>query len=668
MSSKQPLSIPSILAIAALLLVQLVISQSFTLAGGALLCCSVFSFGIIGHVLLSATALPRQVLPITLAALSVFLGALLASLLLFVSPSGLVITIVASVTAVLLCLLNRKKMQLQLSVTLPDLVTLGCALLAGVLLSAGDNNIQFLKEQPSFDGRVGDMYYFTSVVATIRNGSIYSAVYEQGSPLNYQVLGFFIPAMLANVANISSHQALWGVGQPFYKLLTLLLTYELCYFFVREKVTRTNYVFVLASMLLPILLAPLHPLYVLKGEVKNFIFNGMSYLLPAGTVTYPFAIVLLLFCLLLFLGTDWADRKQIVGKLLFAVGLAVMVIGKIPIFFSFFIFMATVILIRLFTGRNKLLDFLPYMVVSLVITYLVHKSCMGQEAGGHSYFKYGYLAGLFGGWYGKSSEGLANNVLILGIIAGTYLLWLGARLIGLLTLLRAKVTALNEFFWGALVALLATTVLASFLRIEMVDEAGKLLEDDTFNVEQFIRSAFYVATVVASVGVAYFLFSGAGKRKWVMAGKVVVACWCALAAISLLHPSKFAAKHTKKSEWYSSNLQALKTGRFNDGMIVVYPYAHYGIMLASSDYGRYWSAMGRSSEAENGSIKNKYRWVAYQDFLDHPQDSSFNFLTKESVKYIIATPADAEKLAATCTLFPGRMRKADGTQWIYQIN
>lgn len=672
-STKILLDVSSLLMLYILLIAPLVYTGSVTATNATTLLAAVFCFYYLGAVLLSVTNIRGLVLPFTYSVVSVFFSALIYSMMIFVNiNSSILVGILLLITGIFIFIF-RKKVSWSVRPNIPDIAAMGIALLAIMLISSWD---EFSKlstaTQSGTLAYTPDSYFFTSLVASVRQGSIFSAVYEVNSPINYQLLPFFIPALWADMLHLSSHQALWALASPFYKVMAILLTYELSYYFLKDKVSRTNYWFMLLAVFLPILLAPLHPLYLLKLNIKNFIFNGMGYLVPAGTVTYPLSIALFLLCLLLFCNIDWKSKKISGDKLFFIISFSILVLAKIPIYIAFLFFLGAIVLKRVLFDKENIMRYVGCFLASLLLTYLLFRLCMGHSPlRAKNYFKYGYLNDLFAEWYHKGSKGFVNNLVITGIILYTYTIWIGVKFIGLGALIKTKTKKLNEFAIGALISLLCTTLLASFLRMEAIDKNNHMIADMTFNIQQFIRSGFYLVSIVSSIGILYFFYSCAVKKFYFRAAMFIIITWCAIALTTILYYTVEKMKTTddQKVAWYDVNYKLLRTGKYNDGLITVNPGGFmYGIMISSSDYGKYWSAMNRTGTNYNSTSKNEYRWDIFERLITHPEEKDLLKMKSEGVKYIISTPQDSSQLTNVSLLFPQHLHKIKETEWIYQID
>ena len=666
MNKKLPVNIAGLLMVFAILAMPLIITHVATVPNCALLLLCISSFYVVGAALLVPVNISSTLLPISHTGISVFIGALVTSMLLFITQSVPILIVVMLLFFMLLLLGFRKHLEISVLPGKPGMVLYGLVLLIILLLAAGDLSKQLSAVQPATNCYTIDSYYFTSIVSSIRHGSIFNASFEAGTPINYQVLGFFIPSYLAVVLNISSHQALWGLAYPFYQFLALLLCYELCYFFLKDKIARTNYLFIFLAVGLPILMAPLHPLYLAKGVVKNFIFNGLGYLVPAGTITYPVTIVVLLFTFLLFSRIDWINRRITADKVFFSLGLGLMVIGKIPLFVGSVIFMGVIVLKRVIKGKERFMSYFWYFLSAFVFAGILFKICMGQASGGKNFFEFGYLVQLFGGWFGRSNKGLSNTLIIMAMMPFTYILWMGIRILGLLMLIKSKNHRLNELFVGMAFTLWGTSILASFLHMQIMGNDGRLLMDNTFNIDQFIRSGFYIMTIAATIGLLSLIYGGHLKPRLLTGLYIALGLWCTLTLTSLIYAARQHKKDCSPIAWYDENYQLLKAGKCNDGLIVVNPTTqYYGSLLASCDYGRYWSVI--DAKSYNLSIKNEYRWNLFQEMLVDPGEKQLVQMKNEGVKYLIATPVEAAKIAEISTLFPQHLHKMKDATWVYEL-
>jgi hypothetical protein len=628
---------------------------------------TIFSSYIIGEVIFYTVGFSQFKLSVSRVVASILLGSLLCSLTLFLFPrNGLAQLTVCCLLSVLSLFLFRRKIVMEFSLSSRDIVALVIAALLSLFLTLGGEMTSLtLPVQAMLSTSVSDQFFFTANVVTLRNGSIFNAVYEQGSALNFHSLGFFIPAWWANILDISSHQALYGIAMPFYKILSFLLFYELSTIFVDDK-TAKKYGNIVAAMGLVIVLAPLHPLYLLKADVKNFIFSGMGYLLPTGNPTYTFAIPMCLLSLFLFLKIGWRTSGAVPQKVLFTVLFSLLAISKLPIFFCSFVFIATIVLKRILFDREKITAYLPYGLSVIILGGILFKVFLSNDAASRTSIKYGYLVGRFAQFLNMADTSILTHLMILLLTFVVFALWIGIRFIGLISLIRSREKMLSELVVGSFFCLAVAILMNLFLHIDLVDKDGNVLRDGTFDAEQFIRSSFYILTVVSAIGIMNFV-TRVHHNPLLKTVVVVLLVFWSGASISALAAHSYNSGEIVRNDWYDENFVALKSGKFDNGLILVHPFEIYGILLSSSDFGSYWCAQAQGDGCYNSTLKNAYRWDMYKKLVSDPSLDLIQAMKRENVRYIIATPSDEAGIKRLPELFPGKVGRVAGSNWIYEL-
>jgi hypothetical protein len=141
--------------------------------------------------------------------------------------------------------------------------------------------------------------------------------------------------------------------------------------------------------------------------------------------------------------------------------------------------------------------------------------------------------------------------------------------------------------------------------------------------------------------------------------------WCLLAFTTII---SLPVGKKQQDPWFTDNYATLRSGKLNDGLIVVDPYKpSYGIMLSACDYGTYWTVMGLSPVGYNTCPKNAYRWDMYAQLIAKPDEALFNAFKKENVRYVISIPEDKDKLDQAAALFPARLKKSTYSSWVYEL-
>jgi|GEM_PF-3244328 len=591
---------------------------------------------------------------------SVFIGLFLYALLIFVSTNIFFLMVSQLLVAVTIAIIL--KVRFSFFIEKYELIATIVAAFVFILIFKNESYIQLTATQGIND--YTDPYFYTSIVSTVSHGSFFNASYEAGTPIIYQNLGFIIPGMLKDLLQISSHQSCWGIIQPFYTFIVILSVYDLSYCVFKEKIRRNNYFFILASICFPVLLAPLHPLFIAKLDVHNFIFNGIGYLIPSGTVTYPISMCLSILSLIAFSLCDWNSTAGKYQKIFFAVILGSVSFAKLPMFVAMVLFYVGVILYRWIILKERLLNYLPYGILAIAVAFLLFKGLISGASNSAVTLKFGYLLQYVKDTYLKNISIRNNAFVVILVLVLLYLIWFGERLLGFFGLLRSKGSFRADFFYGAILTLLVTTIMALCLNITYFNIDGSVLNSGNSDLEQFIRSSFYVATLASAIGLLYLIFDNSKMivRKITIFSAVT---WCLFTFITLASPHDHI-KECPASKWYKENLPFIASGKLDNGLIAVNPFAQpYGIMMGSSDYGKYWTCMGRATGCYNCSLKNSYRWYMFNRLIKNHRENLIDSMKNDGLKYIVATPKDIVQLDSVAKMYPGKMKKMENSNWIF---
>jgi len=667
------LPVSELLLLFLLLDLVLLLTHTATITNTITFFISLLCFYILGASVLMHSVLVDLLLPLSFTALSVFIGGLLFSVLLFTPMNPMQIIGIMSVISLSVTLIFKVDLKFSFQQIRYNTFIIILILLALAIVSPWGELSKIINgSQIGNEIYISDSYYFTSIVTSLRHGSIYNAAFETGSAINYQILGSFIPAMWAKLLDISSHQALWGLAILFYKLLNYLMIYELCYYFLRDKVARNNFLFIFLTVFLPILLTPIYPGHFQKIKVIKIIFSGMDFVTHASTITYPVSLIIVFYSLLLFINIDWKIKKTSLDKLLFTVSMGLLITVKMAMLVPYILFIGSIIAMRTVFRKEKIASYLPYMLSAIVIMVIAYKVCyLSWPLVQVVSLKYGYFTGLFADWYYRSSTGILNNIIIFAVIFFTFSWKIGIKLIGLFSLARSKEARLNEFFLAGILSLIGTTLIASVLHMETALNNGALILDSTFNVIQFISSIIYLLDTFAIIGLLLLLYNNNISKNVKYTLIISMVIWSCVTVKALAKKAKSNYTYLTDSyniPWYEENIKELKTNKYNDGLIAVNPgMKDYGIMLSSSDYGKYWCSMDRSKGHFNLCGKNVYRWQIFNSLIDSPDVHYLLTMKSEGVKYIISVPEDSLQFENISKNFSGYLTKIPGTKYFYQL-
>jgi hypothetical protein len=551
-----------------------------------------------------------------------------------------------------------------------ELMAVIVAFTLATLLSVGNGDLMRgstrlpVTQTASLTEGIFDGEFFTSMVATMRHGTITSAIFEKGSPLAYQIVGGFAPAAFAAASGAPSQVALWGVWVPLFKILGLLLIAEVAVRFVSPIYRSRIWICALAIGLF-VFLQPLHPRYLMKGVPQNFVWPGMGWVWGGLELSTIAGIVWAGLALVMAFPATPTRRPNRSELVFLGVVVATLLSVKVPIFFAVGSFLTTVGLIRAWRGDRSLIYTL---VLAAPFSVLIYWWAF-QGSTISSSFGFGYLPRYFAGLFKISGGG--PRVLVIGTLAGLALigLWGAIRWFGIAFL-----------FWGldriglkergqeaavaTVAALLACSAVATCLNI--VQHRGVALNsqaettDQGFNLLQFPTAAFFMVSVFGLTGLLGWILSQQGVMRRVSIS--VVGVWCLLAAISLVLANTHAPK-TIDDNWLKAVLQEI--GNSNHGLMAIDPSLSYpGLSITSADVGPFWVAQNHI----NKTAAISYRWKVFDDALSGDatrQISACEKLKDEGVDTLIATvetESQIENFSRVCDF-----QRPAGNRWVWHL-
>lgn len=504
-----------------------------------------------------------------------------------------------------------------------------------------------------------DAPFFTSLVATMRHGTIRTAVYEHGSPLGYAVLGAVNPASFAAATGIPAHVALWGVWMPIFKVLGLIVLAEV----VRRLVGRDEKPTVVAAVspiLLFLLLQPLHPLYVLKGDTENFVWGGIGFISGGLNLPTTAGIVWIAFALAIAFPHPPGCRLAKHDIALLALAIAILSAVKITMFVSAVAALSVIAVWRLARGDRSLA-----MAIAMAMPLTAVVYAWSYAGGRHQLvFEFGYLPTYFTKVSGLQVEGAAG--IAIGIVIGAVLMivWGGIRLLAAAALACSpdqgdRVRLRREFILATFAALVAGVLVASVFSVRVDGIATKLEGDQNFNLAQFPRAAFLLVSIAGVAGVIVW-FRVRQHRRWkVVVASAVVSAWCIVSMIPLLRGA--VSPPVVVDEWLVGARNELLSAP--PELAAMNPIARRGMYLIASETGRFWV----SQNYLNMTVVNSYRWSVFANVLSDDVEkraSACRTLVKENVDAIVAAPNEVgavKRFASECSF-----ARSGEHQWVWR--
>ena len=502
-----------------------------------------------------------------------------------------------------------------------------------------------------------DAPYFTSIVATLRKGVHLSAIYERGTPLSYSVVAGWPPAAFAVASQAPSHVALWGVWMPLFKVIGALLIAE-C---VRRLVgiRRATSLTASVAVLLFFLLQPLHPQYVLAGEIDGFVWGG-GFLWGGQNLPTSAGIVWATLALAITLPHSREANMHRTEMGLVAAVLGVLCATKVTLFLATCVVLSVAGALRLRRSDRSL-------VMTLAITLPVALIAYRWAYGGGTRrpeFSLGYLPKHFAGLAGISPESPGVLVKGLTIAAGVYFVWSGVRVLGgaLLVWLRDDgllVSARRGTALGSLAALGVGLFVATVLAIPRRDEGGIIIGDESFNLMQFPRAAFLFISIVGVSGILAYFASVPRSRRKRMALILTVGTWSVLALTGLSMHAGSMPRATR-DEWLTEARAEMVSLR--PQLAAIDPTDTRSLYLAASDVGWFW--VSQTHFVTNS--RHSERWAAFSAVFSGTfaaRSEACRVMRRDGVDAVVALPAQVaaiERFGRECGF-----ERPSGQRWVW---
>lgn len=342
----------------------------------------------------------------------------------------------------------------------------------------GEDFIQATSRIPvQIEGGLPDHYFFTAIVESLCHQNLFNSFFDQGAPINYQSIAFFAPAMTAKIAYIPSQVSLWGIWMPIFKIAgPLIISYTII-----QNIPTKN----IKSFTLPLIaillfsLAPVNPKYLLHFDLSKIIWLGNGYLIPGGNPPFSIAFVWMGALFLLYSTKISFFNKW--SYFLFFLFIAFLVASKFALFVPTAIMLGCMGIFHYFDGDSKRFFLVISAIIPAVATYYFF---MGKSNGLIILrFEPGYLIDAFSQ---LTKTPFSTKLIFISIF--TILAWGGIRiallLIGFKTHLQLVISTTVAFLFSLTIPLL--------FRFNMVAPDGQILQDTSFDLQQFLRAAYFL--------------------------------------------------------------------------------------------------------------------------------------------------------------------------------
>ena len=648
------------------------ISLIFPLGSGILnapsvLKCLLFLFTSVclGESLLGNISFIRRIPPMLRTGFSMLMGTYLLFFIFALFPHPALLYILSGIFIVLLVFAGRFSWSF-------DLLSFAAALPVCILLIYVTD--VRLATSPVFIDVSGDYFYYNALVLSLsKTLTIFDAIFHNGIPLNYQSLTFFSPAALTYATGIPAHIALHGIFTPALKLLSFSMLsasiVHLCKFIKGDENTTFSWKYYSAASVALFLIAPLHPLYLAKMEVKNFIFLGEGYLLPIGVMGFALAIILFGVLNFFFFSNEKKTYSEIGLAVIFFSSIAAIKTALFLPLLAFYGLYSFIVLLKDKKDRR-----IVYVILSLIGGAVIMKIFFGQ-ADGLIKTSFTLHDGNFPAFFGRSVQKFhrsptAFNLLLFSLFI--FAVWLGLKILIFSGAFFSKMS-FRSVALPIIIAVLGATAISflpgCFLKILMLDENGQVLQDNTFDTGQFMRAGLFISTTIATAILLLLWGTQTGIKKRLFQSVVII--WFGLAFVSLFKilTGPFSIAETDKvwekeviSDYNISHPRLM-------GMISNGKYS--GQYLVAKDVYPWWTCSKRGVLGGYVcTLRSNYRNTLIEKLLNDSTSTGekVNIVGKmrgEGVDALVATPDNRSKFDEL--LRDSLVTKPDNLTWIYKI-
>jgi hypothetical protein len=470
-----------------------------------------------------------------------------------------------------------------------------------------------------------DHVFFTSLVVSLAHGNYFESFFNQGTSVNYQFFAFLFPSFIFKYTGLTANQSLYGVFMPFIETIGFFLLTSL----ISPK---NNWKFKYCALfIIYVGLQSINPVNLIKLNFQGFNFLTSGYFLPGGNppLTFGFVVLLCGFGILDFNFYKLSKRNT----LLFAMISSVLMLTKIALWLPFFIFYS---LLVVFNMPFKLVYYLKYGSVLLFMflaEYLIYSFTYGNNHpyklvlnNGEELFR--YVNGLL------NFNGTLGFVSCLVVIIA---LNFGPRLMVILGAMKSDKNTRNMFL-SALVTIAMMYVMYGFVGIDIMD-GGVKVGDQSFDIEQFIRSSFIIFHIVV-IFTVFRLVVRDNIQRSILYGTIFTSSIIGLCGyFALFYNTQYLDKRFDKSINWRKSIRCLELGTNNTICFIGENKDYSAWDICSDDVGRWWFI---SSKRYVTSSENTYRNRIVERIYKNPE--FIRRVIKEGVNMFILTPEAVNNL------------------------
>ena len=221
---------------------------------------------------------------------------------------------------------------------------------------------------------------------------------------------------------------------------------------------------------------------------------------------------------------------------------------------------------------------------------------------------------------------------------------------------------------SATAAVAASWLFPLFFRYNLVDSSGNVVIDASFDMPQFVRSAFVLLTLSAVATVLWLPSVAAGRPRWIRRGVfIVLLLYCGLSLVSVFARYVEYRHDASETAWRAAVRREARGQPAGLWAIYSDP-VHSGQLLAAEGIGPWWLSAQWSNRS--GKLKtnvNDYRAPLLLELMRQgPRAEAIaRRMSREGVVYLVATPDTREPILRLVDA--GLLVGLSGAEWIFRL-
>jgi hypothetical protein len=494
-----------------------------------------------------------------------------------------------------------------------------------------------------------DFYWFTALTNSISDFNFSNSNFEAGTGIYHHILGLFPAAIIRSLTTLSSHTALWSVTMP----LAVFSAYSSIVLIIEQFIQKIKPIHLLFALLTFVFHFPINPKCFLNGNICESLWFGTGHTLPV-LPTWAAVYCLSILLTIVLLKSKKFNLINICVVSLLSFMLAWAKITAIVIYYPFIYLFIYFVERKLLSNRQGILLMSTLPVFLLIVLYYSHSSAKFILEPGQIIIDN----------LRSSNISFMNYLLAIGIGLVLVVLWIGLKFI----LLFHSNRVIKKIAISFLITLLLCIFFQVILKIKSFGIAGQILDDSSYDIQQFMRSVFLYIDIFAVLLFCRILSKSRTNRR-VSKIFIVFSSLFTLYSITLLFCNVkfyFPNYFISKNSWNVEIVRELKEYKVtNKAMISNYEYS--GQFLAAHDIDNFYLSIENRNGGYTYSYLNYLKYKDLENFIKCKKGYEYlRVLENLDVRILIATPNTLKYFKLLSER--GLVSKIESSNWLFEPN